>query len=442
MRTPYRLLSSATARFAIRTAQRLPGLVALVPGGLRRRIAGKLFSQANACRESHLLQGTRRIEGEPGINLFGMHDSPSGKGEGARGMAWAVAEAGIRSKTISFTEEHLFWNKRPPTPPVAPYAVNLCQVNADCIDAFLDLFGVEVFAGKYNIAYWAWELEDFPGRWERVANYFNEIWVPSGFVGHAITKVVRTPVVTIPHSIDIPQPRHAGKRAFDLPEDHPALLCMFDVASWPERKNPWAAIEAVARATGNGRQVRLVLKVRRGDGDLAFMRRLRKAVAECEHSILDRQLTREETWDLIDACDGLLSLHRSEGFGLILAEAMALGKPVIATGYSGNLDFMNDQNSLLVRYTRTRLPFDVGPYPAGAVWAEPDVAHAAEQICRWLDNPAWSSALAERARQDIRHRLSPGAVGGQIRDRLTYLGLLPDTCDAQQRDDHLGDRVE
>ena len=167
-----------------------------------------------------------------------------------------------------------------------------------------------------------------------------------------------------------------------------------------------------------------MIKAARTDLYRGLANRLRKKVKHAECRILEGWLSREETLSLIDACDMLVSLHRSEGFGLILAEAMALEKPVVATGYSGNMDFMNPMNSFLVDYKLTTLKKAVGPYPAGGRWADPDIEHAAHLIGEVLDHPERARQVGRRAAEDIAQNYSVEAVAELIRKRLAGQGFL------------------
>ncbi|MDB5884138.1 MAG: glycosyl transferase group 1, partial [Polaromonas sp.] len=151
---------------------------------------------------------------------------------------------------------------------------------------------------------------------------------------------------------------------------------------------------------------------------------LKRSVSDLPHIIfIDEFFTRQQTWDLQACCDMLISLHRAEGFGLAPAEMMYLGKPVIATGWSANTDFMTADNSFPVRYRLQSLQQAVGVYPAGQPWAEADIDHAAWCLTRLLDDPALRRQIGIRAAADIRRQLSPEAVGALVRERLSLLGL-------------------
>jgi glycosyltransferase involved in cell wall biosynthesis len=184
------------------------------------------------------------------------------------------------------------------------------------------------------------------------------------------------------------------------------------------RKNPLGLIRAYRRAFRADDRVGLAIKVSRGSFDPAGLAGLNEAAADAGVTVIDRVMSRQESYALLDCCDCYASLHRSEGFGLTLAEAMLLGKPVLATGYSGNLDFMTPANSLLVGYERVPIREDLPFYRRGAVWAEPSVGQAAEAM-RWAyEHPAEARALGGRAREEARRVLSLDAAGRRMAERL------------------------
>jgi glycosyltransferase involved in cell wall biosynthesis len=185
-----------------------------------------------------------------------------------------------------------------------------------------------------------------------------------------------------------------------------------------ERKNPYGLIKAFRTAFPGGENVSLVLKTSFGDRHPALMYQLRTAAEAAGVTVIDAVFTQDETVSLIDMCDCYVSLHRSEGLGLTMAEAMLLGKPVIATSYSGNVDFMTSANSLLVDYELVRLEQDVPPYEAGCVWAEPSVEHAASLMRRVYENPAWAAEFGAKAALDVQAYVSLDTAGQRVARRL------------------------
>jgi glycosyltransferase involved in cell wall biosynthesis len=305
-----------------------------------------------------------------------------------------------------------------------PYGVNLVCANADEHPAVRELVGEDFFRGRYNIGVWFWELPEFPDVWRDRFASFDEIWVASASMADAIAPAAPIPVLHVPPVL-APRGRGSrvrGRRSLGLSPDEFVFLFVFDFHGYPERKNPLAVIEAFRRAFAPGEPARLVLKcVNEGSrpevfaamGERAGGRRI-----ELHAGYWDRG----EMRDLLEACDAYVSLHRAEGLGLTLAEAMAVGKPVVATGWSGNLEFMDVANSYLVRYDLVQIERDVGPYRRGQVWAEPSVDHAAELMRRVYEARDEARERGRRARRDLAARFSEDAVGGRIAERLKIVG--------------------
>ncbi|MGI8436224.1 MAG: glycosyltransferase family 4 protein [Chthoniobacterales bacterium] len=207
----------------------------------------------------------------------------------------------------------------------------------------------------------------------------------------------------------------------ELPNDTCVFLFNFDFLSTTHRKNPGAVIEAFRQAFSPEENALLVMKSINWEHDRAGHAALVQQSAGANVRFLDTHVPGAEVTALFASIDCYVSLHRSEGLGLGMAQAMYLGKPVIATNYSGNLEFMNAENSLLVDYTMTELEEDSGPYERGTHWAAPDVAHAASYM-RWVfENGDVSRALGLRAAKSIRQSLDPNATAQQIRQRVEQL---------------------
>jgi glycosyltransferase involved in cell wall biosynthesis len=205
---------------------------------------------------------------------------------------------------------------------------------------------------------------------------------------------------------------------FGLDPGRFTFLFTFNMMSVMERKNPLGLIEAFRAAFRPDEPVSLVLKSSFGDRHPAEMQAMHDAAGDASIHIIDAVYSSDEVLSLMDASDAYVSLHRSEGLGLTMAEAMLMGKPVIATRYSGNVDFMDDSNSLLVDYELISLGRDIPPYGAELEWAEPSISHAAQLMRRLYDDPDGARALGRAAMQSATAKLSVEAAGRASAQRL------------------------
>lgn len=365
----------------------------------------------------------------PAVNVAGFLDRALGLGAAARLYTEALAAVGIPLTTTTV--------ELPPDADTADAAygrvqfdelagesdpeIDLICVNADELPAFASRLQLAEQPERRRIGVWAWETDEIPERWSESFALVDEIWVYSRYVAENLARVAPVPVVPVP--IPVPPPR---------PTDEPVdlgvgpgfrFLFMFDLMSTMQRKNPLGLVEAFARAFAPGEGPQLLIKTINAARHLEDFDELRWAARDRpDVNVVDSSLSVRERDRLVADCDCYVSLHRSEGYGLTLAEAMALGKPVIGTGYSGNLDFMHVGNSYLVGYELTR----VGPrgrfYPAGGSWAEPDLDHAAALMRRVVERPDEAARLGARAREDIATNYSAEAVGRIVLERLRRLG--------------------
>lgn len=362
-----------------------------------------------------------------GINLIGYARGEFGVAEILRNYAGVLQQAGIPFgvRNIEIGVASRQQDRRLDAFFDASLAqdINLFCINADQMPVVHDHLGAAAFANRYNIGCWFWELERFPPRWSTAFALVDEIWVLSDFVRAAVAACTDKPVHVIPLAVPLPTRPPLPRAALELPDDAFVVLASFDFNSWITRKNPQAAIAAFRAAFPPGRRdVRLLLKTINGQRLPAALRQLAEAAAGDDRILLrDGFLDRDGMWSLQAACDVYLSLHRSEGFGLGMAECMALGKPVIATAYSGNLQFMDADNSCLVPYRL--VPVNEGEYPdwRGQHWAEPDVAAAAAQLRRLADDPLAARRLGAVARDALQQRLGPQAGAAAIRRRLDHV---------------------
>jgi glycosyltransferase involved in cell wall biosynthesis len=387
-----------------------------------RLVLRDVFVEGGGACQIYALHSFRRGELAPrpfGVNVVGSIASEKGVGEAARATIRCLeavripyvlhnyleaGSANLDDTFTGFTEEN-------------PYAFNFINLNADTVADFVCHKGEPFLQGHVNIGLWVWELSTFPRAWEAGFQYFDEIWVPTNFVLDAVSRVSRIPVLRIPYALPEEVPVKAVHRAhFNLSPRTFVFLFVFDFHSFLERKNPLGLVRAFRKAFRNDDDVLLLLKgAHPSPGDVEA---LEEAADGSPVRVFSDLLSREEVNSLIKLSDCYVSLHRSEGFGLTLAEAMSLQKPVIATGYSGNTDFMTLSNSFLVNYALKEIERDLGPYPKGAVWAEPDLDHAAELMRFVYEHRDVAEEIGRRARQDILRQLHPQVVGQLMKDRL------------------------
>ncbi len=304
-----------------------------------------------------------------------------------------------------------------------PHPINLIHANPDMLldpsQRVLSSLGDRYFQNKYNVGYWVWESQQyFPQQWLQTFKLFDEIWTPSDYSNQAIADVSPIPVTTIPHAISLSEHPVFSRQDLGLPADKFVFLFIYDPLSLAERKNPEGVIKAFQQAFDRTDD-RVCLVIKTKGLHPQTLAQFKQLAADCAQIILiDADFSRDRVNALLYHCDCYLSLHRCEGFGLTLAEAMFYGKPTIATGFSGNLDFMNSSNSFLVDYQPIALDRDIMYFGKGTVWAEPDLDCASNYLRQVVADPALANQIGARAARDIRSHLSPQAVGAKINSRI------------------------
>jgi len=388
-------------------------VVKLLPEPLRRTMRETLLGRS----ESAPGRTAARPISRKGLTIVGYFGRETGVGESARLCAGSCEAAGLAVQAIDVDDpDAAKW--------LPAHGAAIFHVNADQAPvirgALPQLFG----ADTYRIGCWHWELPELPDEWVASAEGLDEIWAPSAFVQSALSRKLQIPVVHMPHGLEVTAIEPCSPAEFGVPAGRFTLLCMFDLASYTERKNPRGAIDAFRRAFPSKSGAALLVKVNQAAAHAGDFAKLCESLSDVPGVyVTDSVLSRARVNGLIAACDGVISLHRSEGFGLVPAEAMCLGKPVVATGWSGNLDFMNVGNSCLVGYELVTLERDYGPYRAGQQWAEPDIDHAASLLRRLAEDTAFRVAIGESARQTMRERFNPAAAGKRYAARLAAIRL-------------------
>jgi glycosyltransferase involved in cell wall biosynthesis len=273
----------------------------------------------------------------------------------------------------------------------------------------------------YRIAYWAWELERVPDEWVEAARVVNEIWSPTRFVADAMRSRISLPVFEMLPGVEVGEIEPVPRASLGIPENDLVFLFMFDLQSQLHRKNPLSTIRAFQKAFRADDAATLVIKATGGDVLRADMAALRQMCAADKVILVEEQMSRARAYGIIALCDCFISLHRSEGFGLGLAEAMLMGKPVIGTGYSGNLDFMSPENSMLVDYQLVEIEEDRPIYTKGNFWAEPSIDHAAFYLRYVYENRQEVAARAAQVQPAVREKLSLQLAGRRMADRLSQI---------------------
>jgi glycosyltransferase involved in cell wall biosynthesis len=303
------------------------------------------------------------------------------------------------------------------------YDVNIIAVAGDQLPIVYRAIHPSLFENSYNIFMTYWELPGAPEEWRQNLTHIDEIWVPNDFVGKSFAHIFSGPIVVIPPAIREPINRFPTRAYYGVRESSFYFLFSFDYYSSPFRKNPLAVIEAFRTAFPAGRDnVGLIIKsVGPGEHYPEIQAAIRDIAKDPRIILIDRNLSRDDMLGLIRAADAYISLHRAEGFGLGMAEALSLGRIVIGTNYSGNTDFLNENTGYPVPYLLRPVQDHEYPYSRGQVWAEPDEAAAVEIMRYVVANPLEARARAAAGRTLVCQRYSLEAVGRLMQARLVNL---------------------
>jgi glycosyltransferase involved in cell wall biosynthesis len=379
-----------------------------------------------------------RFSSARGVNVAGYFHYSAGVGSSVRSLTKAMDAVGVAHDDVtlpvcpssmmaagndSMKIPERYWRQHRPD-----FGVSITVANADAMSAARAFLGPAYEHRRRHIAYWVWETDSLPGKYAAAAEGLDAIWTPSEFSANALRRTLgdRVEISVVRHAVSPKPVRSSTALPFELPERSTLIGFFFDTRSVVERKNPEALLRAFRLAFRRDDDVTLVLKVGNAAGSPASLRKL-EALAEGLPVIWlrDTMLDEAQTSALLSRLDIYASLHRAEGFGLVLAEAMALGKAVVATDFSGNLEFMDDQSSRLVSCRTITTDRAYGPYPRGTEWADPDVEHAAELLRTLAHDRELRYTMGLAARHRIEQLLSPAVVGRTVLERLGWSETPP-----------------
>lgn len=364
------------------------------------------------------------VEGRVAVNYVGYLSSHLGVAEAARNSIDALQVAGVsvRVHDISTSAPVPMGTYALPASASAEAAsITVLGCNADMLPEVWSKLPAD-FQAPYRIGCWYWETPDFPEAWSDRFEMIDEVWVATEFVADAIRKKTDKPVVVMPPMVMPPPVTRDSSWLCQLLPDVTAeeflFFFQFDVTSVPFRKNPQGAITAFCRAFRPDEPVRLIVKALNGDAAPALMESLRELAGDARITFFTEALESAERFRLLASVDCFVSLHRSEGFGLSIAEAMALGLPVVTTGWSGNADFTDAGNAALVPFDLVPCDQQHGPYTAGTIWAEPRIDTAAKLMRRVWSDLEWRTRIAQAGKQTVKTQYAAWRVGGAMRLRL------------------------
>ena len=416
------------------------GLLTKGPLGnfLERAVTRKL-SQKNYGAPSPAATAARtpiiRVSAPFGVNVAGFLRESDALGIHARDILAALHQQGVPVAYVNVPghpDHEQDYALLQEIPRGAPYAINLLYTAATQLYPH-DLLGDQFFADHYNIGFLWGDSGRFPQAWQHACSRYHELWVGSQFVKAMLMPISTQPIQWMPLAIPPMEPGSHSRADLKLPADKQVFLFVFDPLSAIERKNPQAVIEAYRAAFApHFDDTCLVLKAKHLERFPTVMAELQQALDAVGGLLINRTMPRAELVSLFHTCDAYVSLHRAEGYGATLAEAMLLGKPVIATGYSGNMDFMTPENSYPIAYALKELAQDVGILGKGSRWAEADIADAARAMRCVVANPIEAQRKGQMAQQYIQANYSPEAVAKAMLKRLEAIHAHSTLCSAQQ----------
>lgn len=411
--------------YLVRLSDRLkPLLIKCVPISILRKMK-KIMVDASMPTLGNDKQPFDKNVYKNGINLIGSVRSEIGLGQSCRLVAHELEYSGIPFSVYNYEQ----FSKIRSSDDSCDYMIsknlshniNIIHINPYEMPFARINLGRAIWDKRYNIAFWLWELEVFPSEWLSSLQLADEIWTPSEFTSTAIRKVTNKPVMTVPYALTAPTDERYNRLYFELPQDKCLFLCMYDCSSTIERKNPLGVIKSFKLAfKAEEKGVQLVIKLNNPqEKDIQLINNEIKGYSNV--TIIADILTKAQINSLIKCCDVLVSLHRSEGFGLVPAEAMLLGTAVISTNWSSTTEFMSEETACLVDYNFIEIEKDTGPYKKGWRWVDPNVEQAAGYMRKMFEDNGYRSNMIKKAKEHIKVLLSFDNAKKRITKRINEI---------------------
>lgn len=399
-----------------------PVLIKLLPLSLLRKMKRSMIANSYGKLEKLDILPYENGRYEHGVNLIGNICAESGLGQSCRLVASALDKTGFPLSIYKYEQlgaegqgDHSWENRLSKE---LPYDVNLIHINPHELGLAFIQQDASVWNYRYNIGYWLWELEEFPDEWTPCFQCLDEIWTPSEFICNAIRKKTTLPVRCMPYHVDVSIGTIYEREHFGIPEDKFLYLMMYDQSSCMERKNPIGVLNAFKKAFDKQNQsVGLVIKI---NNPTPESRKQIRSVLDGYTNVylIEETLSRDEVNSLTKCVDVVVSLHRAEGFGLVLAEAMLLGTPTIATNWSSNTEFMNEDVACMVDYELTTIEKDMPPFKAGNRWADADLEQAAGYMRKLYEDREYYEVIRNNAKEYAEEKLGMEQAAGRMRERL------------------------
>ncbi len=399
-----------------------PVLIKLLPLSLLRKMKRSMIANSYGKLENLNILPYENGRYEHGVNLIGNICAESGLGQSCRLVASALDKTGFPLSIYKYEQlgaegqgDHSWENRLSKE---LPYDVNLIHINPHELGLAFIQQDASVWNYRYNIGYWLWELEEFPDEWIPCFQCLDEIWAPSEFICNAIRKKTTLPVRCMPYYVDVHIGTIYDRKHFGIPEDKFLYLMMYDQSSCMERKNPIGVLNAFKMAfEKENENVGLVIKI---NNPTPESRKQIRSVLDGYTNVylIEETLSRDEVNSLTKCVDVVVSLHRAEGFGLVLAEAMLLGIPTVATNWSSNTEFMNENVACMVDYELITIEKDMPPFKAGNRWADANLDQAAGYMKKLYEDKEYYEMIRKNAKEYAKEKLGMDQAAGRIRERL------------------------